>query len=215
MTVKLLTLSVQIGSGGHLIGRTVARELGYRYYDWEITSSVAAKVGVSPDDVASAERWPRMRERIVQWLASTALWGSPGLPEPVATSVAISNLMSSSYRAFIESVVRDLAGRGDAVIVGHAAQAILKDCRTGMLKVLVRGSRERRAERLMADRDLDQGAALATIDESDRGKLEFFRHVYRVEWLDAALYDLTIDTDRLPEEAAAEIIVQAARATTC
>lgn len=213
MTASALTFSVQLGSGGFGIARGVAEKLGFRYYDWEVTSQAAQMAGVSPDIVAASERVPGFLERMMRRLsAAPALSAEEAVMEPAPAMVvsAVQGLTSDDYRQFVERVVKELADQGDAVIVGHAAQAILSG-RPGVFKVLVLGSLPKRAERLAVEQRTSVESALATIKQSDRDRAELFRRVYRLDWLDSAAYDICINTDHVPTEVAVEAVVAAAR----
>lgn len=59
MSIKIITISRQFGSGGRTIAKTLAQKLGYDYYDKEIIEQVAEKTGFSKEVVASkGERLP-------------------------------------------------------------------------------------------------------------------------------------------------------------
>ena len=209
MTASIVTISSQTGSGGAAIARTVAEKLRYRYYDWEIISQAAQAAGVSPEVLAAtAERVPTFLERMLRRLADVTGESEdvPAMPQPARASM----LTSDDYRQFIEQVVLELAKQGDAVIVGHAGQAILKN-QAGVLKVLVRGSAEKRAQRLAAGQGIDATQARATVDQSDRQRTEFFKRAYHMDWLDASCYDLTINADQISPDLAADMTVAAAR----
>lgn len=209
MTASIVTISGQTGSGGAAIARRVAEKLRYRYYDWEIISQAAQAAGVSPEVLAAtAERVPTFLERMLRRLADATGESEdvPAMPQPARASM----LTSDDYRQFIEQVVLELAKQGDAVIVGHACQAILKS-HAGVLKVLVRGSAEKRAQRLAAGQGIDPARARATVDQSDRQRTEFFKRAYRMDWLDASCYDLTINADQISPDLAADMTVAAAR----
>ena len=53
MSIKIITISRQFGSGGRTIAKTLAQKLGYDYYDKEIIEQVAEKTGFSKEVVAS------------------------------------------------------------------------------------------------------------------------------------------------------------------
>ena len=216
MAASVVAFSVQIGSEGFTLARRVAEQLGYRYYDWEITSEAAARAGVSPTEVIAAERVPSFLERIMQRLgqvSAVSIEGSPGLiePSPAVMSTALQAFTSEDYRQFIEKVVLELAERGDAVIVGHAAQYTLAG-KGGALRVLVHGSPEQRAQRLAGEQQIDPEAALLAIRQSDKDRGELLKRVYHFNWLDAAMYDLTLNKDHLSLEAATDLVLASARA---
>jgi cytidylate kinase len=209
MTAGVVTFSNQIGANGGAVARAVAEKLRYRYYDWEVLSQAAAEAGVSPEvvAVAAAERAPNLLERMMRRLAA-----APDVeePSPPATGQRQSIFTSDDYRQFIEHVVRGLAQRGDAVIVGHAGQFVLKD-RAGVLRVLLFGSLERRVARLAAGQRNDPERVRQTILESDSQRSDFFRRAYHGDWLDARSYDVALNTDRLSVDLARDMIVACAR----
>src|SRR5439155_21682693 len=123
-------------------------------------------------------------------------------------TTAIRALTSRDYRRLIEQIVERLADQGEAVIVGHAGQVVLRN-RPHVLKVLIRGSVEKRAERLAADENRQYDKALTIVGDSDKERLAFFKQAYSVDLMTSALYDLAIDTDRLPSTVATELVLTA------
>jgi cytidylate kinase len=209
LTATVVTFSNQIGANGAAIARAVAERMHYRYYDWEVISQAAAEAGVSPEvlAVAAAEPEPTFIGRVMRRLIA----GAPADEmSPPATGSRFSVLTSDDYRQFVEHVVRELAQRGDAVIVGHAAQAVLGQ-HAGVLRVLLLGSAERRIGRLAATQGEGANRARETIRNSDRQRTDFFKRAYRMDWLDASNYDVALNTDRLSVELARDMIVACAR----
>jgi len=213
MPVNVVTFSVQQGSGGHLVTQLVSQKLGFPYYDNEIVSEAAQIAGVSPDTVAAAERWPTFIERMLERLAMTTVISEGVLPAPPATSPSTMMMTSSDYRAIIEQVVANLAERGSCVIVGHAGQAVLQST-PAVFKVLVSGSRERRARRIMEDYGLVEKDAKSLIKNSDQQRVDFFKHVYDIDWLDSSNYDMTLNTDDIDIETAVSLVVTGIESTT-
>ena len=215
MTASVISFSVQTGSGGFGIARRVSDRLGFRYYDWEITSEAAARAGVSPNEVIAAERVPCFLERMMRRLgavSTVSLETSPGFsePSPAMWNTAIQSLTSDDYRHFIERVVIELAERGEAVIVGHASQSLLRD-KPGVLRVLVYGSPAVRIGRLAAEQSIDRERAAALVKHSDKDRADLLKRVHHLEVLDATNYDLALNTDRVSADLATETIIAAAQ----
>lgn len=210
MPAKVITFAVQLGSGGNDIARTVAEELGYRFLDHEVISSAAEIAGVSPETIAAAERWPTFVERMLERLALTTVVSEGVLPAP-PTNAGAMMLTSADYRALIEQVVHSLAAEGNSVIVGHAGQAILRQ-RPHVFKVLVHGSKDRRAERLALDQDLPLDTAKDLIKSYDAQRTAFFKHAYNLDWLDSTVYDIAINTDDVETETAVSWILTGVKA---
>ena len=215
MPATAIAFSVQTGSGGFAVARQVSESLGYRYYDWEITSEAATRAGVSPTEVIAAERVPGFVERMMRRLGAASavtVEGSPlfGELSPAAWTNAIQSMTSDDYRQFIERIVLELADRGDAVIVGHASQYTLRD-QPGALRVLVHGSLEQRTQRLAIEQDLPMEEAKARVKQSDKERGDLLRRVYHFDWLEAGIYDLSLNSDRLSPDFMARTVVEAAR----
>jgi cytidylate kinase len=215
MSATVVALSVQTGSGGFALAHQLSDRLGFRYYDWEITSEAAARAGVSPTDVIAAERVPGFIERVMRRLGAASAVSMDGTsvfadPSPAVWTNAIASLDSDSYRPVVERVVLELAEQGEAVIVGHASQYTLRD-HAGVLRVLIHGSAEARAERLAEEQATDIKRAAELIKQSDKDRSELLKRVYHFNWLDANMYDLTINTDQLTIDYATDVIVTAVK----
>jgi cytidylate kinase len=216
MPANVISLTVLNGSGGYSIAHHVADRMGLRYYDWEITSSAAARAGVSPSDVIAAERVPGFMERMMSRLGAVSAMtveGGAGFadPSPAVWDTALQSFNSDAYRQVIEQVVEELANQGNAVIVGHAGQHILRD-RPEVLKVQITGSLASRAHRMALEQGIDTVKATSMVQQSDKDRRELLKRLYNFEWLDAANYDLAFNTDRISVEFAADTIVAAAGA---
>jgi cytidylate kinase len=216
MPANIVALSVQTGSGGYAIARQAAERLGFKYYDWEITLEAARLAGVPPTDVVAAERVPGFLERMMRRLGAIStmtIEGSPGFsdPSPAVWNSALQSLTSDDYRQFIERVVEGLAKTGDAVIVGHAGQHILRNT-PGTLKVFVHGSSTIRKNRYAIEQGVSLDDADAAIKQSDKDRRGLLKNVYHFDWTDASYYDLTINTDHLNDDWAIDTIVAAAKA---
>jgi cytidylate kinase len=216
MTANVITLSVLNGSGGYSIAHHVADRMGLRYYDWEITSEAANRAGVAPSDVIAAERVPGFFERMMARLgavSSMTVEGGAGFadPSPAVWDTALQSFTSDAYRQVIEQVVEELANEGNAVIVGHAGQHVLRG-RSDVMRVFITGSLERRTERLAFEQGIDRVKATAMVKQSDKDRRELLKRLYNFDWLDSSHYDLSLNTDRLSTEFAAETIVAAAQA---
>jgi cytidylate kinase len=208
MKTRVVALSRQLGVGGEEVASLVAERLQFKVIDYQVIQEAAREAGVSPETVSEAERTPSLMTRILESLAR-----NPGMPvaawaDPVPLSTT-PLFTSADYRGFVENVIRDLAEQGSCLIVGHAAQVILRE-RTDTLRVLVTGSGRQRVRRVMAGMGVDEKAAQKTIEKTDAERLEFFQRVYGIGWISANAYDMCVNTDHLSPAAAADLVVYAA-----
>lgn len=206
MATRVISISRQVGTAGEEVARAVADRLGFRYVDYQVIQEAAAEAGVSPETVSEAEHTPSLLTRILEALARNPAMPAAGWADPVPLTTS-PLYTSADYRRFLEQVIRDLADRGECVIVGHAAQVILRD-RADTVRALITGSPKFRARRIMTGMGVDEKEALKIIERTDNERLEYFRRFYDTGWLTPSTYDLCINTDRLSPGQAAEVIVQ-------
>lgn len=216
MPATTLTFAVQIGSHGYEIAQHVSRKLGYRYYDWEVTSQAAREAGVSPETVAAAsEQGSGGLKRTLEKLFAAGAFVHDETtmegPNAATMEAAVRTLTQDDYRSFIERIVADLGRRGNAVIVGHSSQVVLQD-QPDVLKVLVCGSPEKRVDRLVKDEGLTPDKAIASLQASDKSRRDFFRQVYKTDLLDSSLYDICLNTDQLTISECVGIVLGAVNA---
>jgi len=209
---SVVTFSVQVGSEGFSIARSVAETLGFHYYDWAITSKTVGPLEAALSGLTGGRGMVDkmlVRLAVANLLEEEVPEGMVGSGSIEMANEAIRRLSDDSLRSAIERIVGQLAAIGGAVIVGHGSQVILQQ-QPGVFKVLVRASREVRARRLSAAQDMPLQETLAAMADSDRTRASFFRRAYGVDWLDTALYDLVVSTDEVDADVAAEFIAAAA-----
>jgi cytidylate kinase len=204
LNTRVISISRQVGTAGEEVAQAVAKKLGLRFIDYQVIQRAAEEAGVSPETVSEAERTPSLMTRLLEALARNpsmpvAAWADP---VPLAASPLFT---SADYRKFVEDVIRDLADQGDCVIVGHAAQVILRD-RFDTVRVLVTSSAPSRVRRIKAGMGVEDKEALKIIERTDNERLDYFRRFYETGWLTPSTYDLCISTDHLKPEQCAEVI---------
>ena len=194
--MAVITISRELGSGGTDIAQRVAHELGYQLVGHELVDMIAARLGVRPE---SAEQ---MDEKAFGWLSAVV--------DSLLRSMEGESLTVESYRYVAARVLRELARQGDVVILGRAGQTVLaKSPRS--LHVHITAPFEVRVERIAKNRELAKAEAHRLVEASDRDRRGYVQQVGGVDWSDPLLYDLVVNTNRLSIEAAADILLVAAR----
>jgi CMP/dCMP kinase len=209
-TTTIVAISRQLGASSHAIAERVAQELGLPLFDQEIINRAASAAGVEPDVIIAAETVPSLITRIVEHLGRHPLAMEPeSLPATVLPPDLI--LTSSGYRYLIDSVVQQIAEQQSAVILGHGAAQTLSD-RPGVLRVFVLAPLETRIRRHAHEQGTSEAKARAEVQENDKARADFFRHYYNMDWLNARRYDLVLNTGRLSDKVAADLIVTTTKA---
>ena len=203
----LITISRQYGAGGSAVAALVADRLGWTVVDNDLVERVAARAGLSRQEVAAREeRSPGFVERIGLALAAS----SSEILTPEAAA-ALKSMDEPRLVEVTERVVREIAAQGRVVLVGRAAVAVLATVPDALHVQLVAPRSERireAAERL----GVDAKEAERMVDTTDVNRVRFHREPYDRDWADPAGYHMVLNALALGYGGAAEVIVARARA---
>jgi cytidylate kinase len=230
--MPVVTMSGTIGSGAREVGQLAADILGIDYVDRQIMVDAARRLGVSADAVAERyEHHAGFGERLAGMLrAFLERSAAAGVGDPLVGGEGLAVLLARSYgemgaevgssaqelddAVYIETVsaiISELGQRGNIVIVGRGSQVILKEL-PAALHVLIHAPLELCARRIVERDQLTPEEASKRVNELASGRAAFHRKFFKVDVNDPGLYDLVIDSSRLPYAVAAEIVALAARA---
>lgn len=105
-----------------------------------------------------------------------------------------------------ERIVRKIADNGSCVIVGRAADYVLRG-RKNVVRVFVHAPVEYRVGRVMEVCGDSPSEAKRNIRRSDKARASYYRHISGQRWGDAKNYELSVDSS-VGVEKTAELIVQ-------
>jgi cytidylate kinase len=225
--MTIVTISRQLGSGGNEIAASVAEILGLRFIDREIINRAAYEAGVP--QIALQEMEYEGQRTLVEQVLDTVRQ-MPPIPDPPETarreaakllSVHFGGIFSPTLRPMstgmddyvrmVGMVIHDLAREGRVIIVGRGSQVLLKD-HLAALHVQIIAAFWHRVKTIMERESLERRAAVSRVRASDRARVDYLRRYHNVHWLDPQLYDLVINTAKVPVEVAVGLIVEASRA---
>jgi cytidylate kinase len=200
-----ITISRLYGSGGSEVAARVARDLGWSLLDNGVIDQVAARLGITRDQVAAREeRVPSLVQRITDALAlSSQEWITPmtaGKRAPTDEQVI----------EVTRHVVEEAIASGPLVVVGRGAQAMLAE-RTDALHVFCHAPRAVLISRVMERERLGQAEAAKLVDETNANREMWVKRHWNREWKHPENYHLSVNTGWLGIDGATEVIVFAAR----
>ncbi len=196
----IITIGREFGSGGHEIGARVAKRLGIAFYDKELISLAAEKSGLSDEFIEQHEQ--RSHGSFLAGLAASATFTS-GYFSPQNMPLSESIFISQAQ------VIRDLAEKESAVIVGRCADYILSG-RENTINIFIFAPMEKRVQRVMEVYSLDEAEAMKKLSTSDKERgNHYFRYTDR-KWGKAQNYDLCINSALLGLDKTADMIVDLA-----
>ncbi|MCQ2518922.1 MAG: cytidylate kinase-like family protein [Lachnospiraceae bacterium] len=193
----VITIARQYGSGGKTIGEMLSKRLGVEYYNKDLIIKASEESGISVDLFANADE---KSKGLISRLKKKNYGGEVVDPSD-SNFTSEENLFN--YQA---KVIKDLAEKESCIIIGRAADFILKD-RDDVLSVFIHAPQdflmEQAAKKLSMDKkDLEKHIAKIDKERADYYKLHTGR-----DWTDARNYDLCLDSSKLGFERCVDEII--------
>ncbi|MFH1139821.1 MAG: cytidylate kinase-like family protein [Pseudomonadota bacterium] len=183
--MAVLTISREEACGGADIGREAAKALGYALADKNLIEKAFHQYGFIPLS-ATYDKAPGFWDQF------------DGLRRQTVAN--------------LNEVMRALARHGNVVILGRAGFAVLGRY-VDVLNVRIKAPFPDRLDNMMIREDLtERDEAELLLQERDRVRAGFVESAYHVPWEGMDLFDLVIDTGKIPRDAAVDILVRSVRA---
>lgn len=199
----IVTISNEYGAGALEVASRAAATLGYEYVDRQLPVVVAKRLQVRPETVeANEDAPPSLGERFLTGLERAT-------PELAAASTA--EPFDEELLRAVQEAVREYAARGNVVIVGRGASAILGP-RFDVMRVFMYAPKEWRIARVAQTTQTPPHVAQAELDRVDRARSAYLKDWYGLNFGDTRNYDLCIDTSLLGVDECASLVVAAVRA---
>lgn len=185
--MRIITISREFGSGGRELGKRLADALGFAYYDREIVSSIAEKCNLDEGYVENVLRKGLTINVPVTFGHTFYFYSDP-------TSENELKVLNTQ-----QQIIKELALRGDCVMVGRSSGIILE--KYNPLRLFVYADMEwkvkRCRERASADEHLTDRELEKKICQIDAGRARHQKLLTDRKWGDREGYDLCINTTSL------------------
>ena len=179
---NVIAIGRQFGSGGHDIGKALAEKLGYDFYDAEIIQMTAGTTGYTLEFIKKNEEI--MTNSLIYDLVNQMYLNADMQDEAPKDKI---------FEAECQ-VVRDLAKKGNCVIVGRCADYVLRNSEN-CLKVFFSAPLMSRIRRVAQRQNISEGEAKATVQKNEKLRADNYRYYTRRMWGAAGNFDLSLNTD--------------------
>jgi cytidylate kinase len=183
--MAVITVSRQVGSLGTEMAQVVAERLQYEYVDKEKIAKALATYGMPEPELEKFDE------------KKPPFWDSW-------------QVQRKKFLHFLEAVIYDFAKKGRVVIVGRGGQVLLRDL-PGVLHLRVIAPFELRVKRFLAEKGGDEKQTARLLRRNDRDSEGFIRTFFDMNWDDAALYDMVLNTQKISLETGVAMILQGAQ----
>jgi cytidylate kinase len=170
---RVLTLSRELGAGETGFAAALAERLKMHLYDRELLEQEAVRLGVSEAEIEKIDEQP----------AGIFQRFRPG----------------SIYQRYIEAleqIMRQLAERGEVILVGRGGNCFLRDNpRTFHVRLVA--PMPVRLRRVMEYRWVRESVAKKLVADSDSQRRSFYENYFGVDWAGPLEYHVTVNSGRL------------------
>ena len=175
----IITIAREHGSSGKQIGKIVADKLGIPFYYKEMTALAAQESGLDKEFIADINT------------------NSPALLHTLYLSTDV------IQRAVVaqDRVIKKIADQGSCVIVGRAADYVLRD-RKDLVRIFIYAPEECRTNRIMTVYGDSRDEAKKNVRRSDEARASYYKNISGLVWGDRRNYDLMVDSSVGIEESA-------------
>jgi cytidylate kinase len=195
---RIVTLEREFGCGCGFIGSELARQLGWKLWDQNLTCEIARRAQVDESEVALCEE--RVDSRLYR-LAKTFWRGSYERSLPLAGSTAFdTDLMI----AVVGEIMANIAEEGNAVVVGRGAPYFMRG-RADTFSVFTYAPQEEKMRRLLV-MGKSREEAEDLLQTVDKERIAFVKHYFNADWPSRSLYHLMINTSMGDERVIATIL---------
>lgn len=179
----IITIAREHGSSGKQIGKLVARELGIPFYYKEMVALAAHESGLDREFISDIHK---------------------NAPDALRDLYLSSHAVQRAIKAQA-NIIRKIADNGSCVIVGRAADYVLRNYKN-VMRVFIHAPEEYRIGRVMEVYGDTLSEAKRNIRRSDKARASYYRHISGKRWGDAGNYKLIVDSS-VGVEKAAELIL--------
>ena len=194
----IINIGRQFGCGAKDVADAIGRRTGIPVYDSELLKKAAHDFGFSETLFSGSDEKKRCFS--LSSIFNSNIFGCSSMND------------DASLFAMQAEAIKNIAKNGSAIIIGRAANYILRDCDC-CLNVLLTSPIEERAKRVSQREGMTVEEALEHIQRMEKERREYYNTFTFGDWGMASTYDLCVDTSLLGVEGTADLILEFAKKT--
>lgn len=194
----IINIGRQFGCGAKDVADAIGRRTGIPVYDSELLKKAAQDFGFSETLFSGSDEKKRCFS--LSSIFNSNIFGCSSMND------------DASLFAMQAEAIKNIAKNGSAIIIGRAANYILRDCDC-CLNVFLTSPIEERAKRVAERENMDREKALEHIARMEKEREAYYNTFTFGNWGMASTYDLCVDTSLLGVEGTADLILEFAKKT--
>lgn len=192
-TNTIITIAREYGSGGHLLGERLSKELGIKLYDREFIRMAAQRSGIDEQYIAKNE------QSIPSFWLKCIL--SKNSEQPVEASLSADDILFVAE----SRIIQELTAQEPCIIVGRCADFVLKD-HPKVVKVFCYSDLKSAVNRCVNEYGIPQEQAEAEIRRINRNRIHHYEYYTGQKWGEPHHYHLMLNTGNISLETACKLV---------
>jgi len=200
MTIRVITLEREYGSGGGVIAARLAQRLGWTLWDHALSEEIARRMGCECGEVEKhEERRDTAYHRLFKAFLRGSFEGSLNAPR-------LKMVDADCVGEVTRLLVAEIADKGNGVIVGRGAAYYLGS-REDAFHAFVYAPFQERVRRLRATGESEHNA-IELAESVDRDRANFIKQHFDLEWPGRHHFHLMVNSC-MGDETATDVILDA------
>lgn len=189
----IITIAREYGSGGHLLGEMLSKELGIKLYDKEFIHLVAEKSGIN-------EQYIKKNEQSIPSFWLKCILGKN-------SEQSLERSLSSDDVLFVaeSKIIQELAEKGPCIIVGRCADFVLRDY-PNLIKVFCYSDLRSACVRCVQEYGISEEKAESEIKRINHNRIAHYEYYTGEKWGEPHHYNLMINTGSIDLSVACNLI---------
>lgn len=189
----IITIAREYGSGGHLLGEMLSKELGIKLYDKEFIHLVAEKSGIN-------EQYIKKNEQSIPSFWLKCILGKN-------SEQSLERSLSSDDVLFVaeSKIIQELAEKGPCIIVGRCADFVLRDY-PNLIKVFCYSDLKSACVRCVQEYGVSEEKAESEIKRINHNRIAHYEYYTGEKWGEPHHYNLMINMGSIDLSVACNLI---------
>lgn len=189
----IITIAREYGSGGHLLGEMLSKELGIKLYDKEFIHLVAEKSGIN-------EQYIKKNEQSIPSFGLKCILGKN-------SEQSLERSLSSDDILFVaeSKIIQELAEKEPCIIVGRCADFVLRDY-PNLIKIFCYSDLRSACARCVREYGVSEEKAESEIKRINHNRIAHYEYYTGEKWGEPHHYNLMINTGSIGLPVACNLI---------
>ena len=194
MSNRVITINRMFGSNGRIIGKALAEELGFKFYDKELIEMASREKNIPFDEFARVDE-----RKASQWLYPVDYELQMN---PEYHFVPMNDVLYDLQK----KIILEAAEKENCVIVGRCGNYILQDNKDKHLSLFIYAPFEDRVKTVIARTGREEKSVRKLVKRTDKERRAYYEYFTDTNWLDMLQYDLCINSSTVSKDEIVEMV---------